>query len=63
MTGEDNGAAGARPDRYVSFAGIDCAGDSRRLIEAVLGHIDNPARTNALWEAFKTKLAAAADPT
>jgi N(2)-fixation sustaining protein CowN len=46
-------------DHYVSFKTIDCEGNSARLIQAVLRHIDDPARTNPFWDRFKQKLAAA----
>ncbi len=49
-----------RPDRYRSFIGIDCMGDSRRLAAAISRHINDPAKTDAFWEAFKVKLAQAA---
>ncbi|SDH22759.1 N(2)-fixation sustaining protein CowN [Roseospirillum parvum] len=51
----------AAPDRYVSFEGIDCAGNSRALIAAIRRHIDRPERSNPLWERFKARLAAAGD--
>ena len=44
-------------DRYKSFAGIDCDGDSRRLIGLIRRHIDDPDKTDDFWEAFKGKLA------
>jgi hypothetical protein len=44
-------------DRYTTFAGIDCAGNSLRLVQAIRRHIDDPAKTNKFWEAFKVKLA------
>lgn len=50
-----------KPDRYKSFAGIDCMGDSRRIIQALRRHIDDPDRTNAFWQAFKRHLADAED--
>ncbi len=50
-----------KPDRYKSFAGIDCIGDSRRLIAAIRRHIDDPAKTDAFWEAFKRKLGEVGD--
>ena len=46
-----------RPDRYVSFAGIDCDGLSHRLVAAILRHIDKPENSNKLWDAFKAKVA------
>ncbi len=52
------------PDRYVSFTGIDCVGDARALVKRIRLHIDDPAKTNALWEKFKQQLAklAAGEP-
>jgi len=50
------------PDRYVSFKGIDCEGNSRRIIDWLYMHIDDPAKTNAFWERFRAKLAVAEDP-
>lgn len=51
----------SNPDRYVSFEGIDCDGDSRRVLAAVSRHIADPERTNRFWEAFKLKMAEAAN--
>ena len=47
-------------DRYVSFAGIDCDGNSRRVIEVLLRHLENPTNRNAYWDAFQVKLREAA---
>jgi N(2)-fixation sustaining protein CowN len=55
------GGEEARPDRYKSFTGIDCDGQSRELVAAIRRHIDDPSRSDAFWEAFKTKLAEASD--
>jgi hypothetical protein len=44
-------------DRYTTFAGIDCTANSLRLVQAIRRHIDDPAKTNKFWEAFKVKLA------
>ena len=46
----------AIPDRYVSFIGIEGDANSRRLIELLRHHIDDPAKTNRFWELFKGKL-------
>jgi len=43
-------------DRYVTFDGLDCDGNARRLVAAILRHIDDPAKSNALWEQFRAKL-------
>lgn len=52
-----------KPDRYKSFAGIDCLGESRRLIEIVQRHIRDPAKSNAFWAAFDHKLTEVGDTT
>lgn len=44
------------PDRYVSFKGIDCDGNARRMIAMLRRHIDDPQKTNPFWEKFKQKL-------
>lgn len=46
-------------DRYVSFIGIDCTGNSRRLAERILMHITDPEKSNAFWDRFKQRLAGA----
>lgn len=49
----------SRPDRYVSFGGIDCEGHAKTVIERVLAIISDPARSNALWDRFLVRLAEA----
>jgi N(2)-fixation sustaining protein CowN len=44
------------PDRYVSFRSIDCTGGAHKLVKHMRHHIDDPAKTNALWEKFKRQL-------
>ncbi len=48
-----------KPDRYVTFRGIDGNGNARRLITMLLHHIDDPAKSNPFWEKFREKLATA----
>jgi len=43
-------------DRYVSYKDIDCEGNSRRLMELLRRHIDDPSKSNPFWEKFKEKL-------
>ena len=43
-------------DRYLTFKDIDCAGNSKKLMEMLCRHIDNPAKSNPFWEKFKDKL-------
>ncbi|MDR3413822.1 MAG: N(2)-fixation sustaining protein CowN [Formivibrio sp.] len=45
-----------KSDRYVSFKGIDCDGNAKRLIAYLRRHIDIPEKTNPFWEQFKQKL-------
>lgn len=45
------------PDRYRSFDGIDCMEQARAVVARILSHVGDPARSNALWERFKTRLA------
>ena len=51
-----------RPDRYVSFVGIDGDGNARKLVAMLRQHIDDPARSNRFWEMFKEKLARVGQP-
>jgi hypothetical protein len=46
----------AKPDRYVSFIGINGDENSRVLMGMLRRHIDDPERTNPFWEKFKEKL-------
>ncbi|GFE57077.1 N(2)-fixation sustaining protein CowN [Geobacter sp. AOG1] len=48
-----------KPDRYVTFRGIDGDGNARRLVAMLRRHIDDPAKSNPFWEKFKEKLAVA----
>lgn len=52
----------SQPDRYVSYRDIDCAGNSKRLMEMLLLHLDHPKKSNPFWEKFKQKLAQAEQP-
>jgi hypothetical protein len=45
-----------KPDRYVSFIGIEGDKNSRKLMAMLRRHIDDPARSNRFWELFKEKL-------
>lgn len=52
----------SQPDRYVSYRDIDCAGNSKRLMEMLLLHLDDPEKSNPFWEKFKQKLAQVGQP-
>jgi hypothetical protein len=45
-----------KPDRYVSFAGIEGDKNSRKLMVMLRRHIDDPLKANRFWEMFKGKL-------
>lgn len=49
-------------DRYVSFAGIDCAGNARRIMARIDQHLAMPGRCNAFWEYFNKKRAGGSGP-
>lgn len=51
-----------KTDRYVTYQGIDCVGNSKRLMAMLRHHIDDPAKTNLFWEKFKAKLDAIDNP-
>jgi N(2)-fixation sustaining protein CowN len=46
----------SKPNRYVSFIGINGNENSRVLVGMLRRHIDEPERTNLFWERFKEKL-------
>lgn len=43
-------------DRYVSFQGIDCNGNARRVLTYVQQYIDQPVQAGAWAEYFTIKL-------
>lgn len=45
-----------RPDRYVSFVGIEGDKNSRELMTMLRRHIDDPQKSNRFWEMFTEKL-------
>jgi len=50
-------------DRYVSFVGLDCNGQARRLIAMLRPYMDDPAKSNPFWQLFAKKLAPTSGPT
>jgi hypothetical protein len=44
-----------KPDRYVSFVGIEGDKNSRELMALLRRHIDDPQKSNRFWELFKDK--------
>jgi hypothetical protein len=53
---------GQKPDRYVSFVGIEGDKNSIELMEMLRRHIDDPGKTNRFWEMFKDKLGRCGQP-
>ena len=49
-------------DRYVTYKNIDCEGNSKRLMEMLRHHIDDPQKSNVFWDKFKEKLARVGKP-
>lgn len=43
-------------DRYVSFVGLDCDGQAKRLVALLRPYMDDPAKRNAFWELLARKL-------
>lgn len=51
-----------KPDRYVSFVGIEGDRNARQLMVMLRRHIDDPEKTNRYWELFKEKLESIGQP-
>jgi hypothetical protein len=43
-------------DRYVSFIGIECDRNAERIVEYIERLAQGPAKDNAYWQAFLTKI-------
>ena len=44
-------------DRYVTYKNIDCNANSKKLMELLCRHINDPEKTNIFWDKFKENLA------
>jgi len=55
-------AQGSERDRYVSFVGLDCNGQAKRLIALLRPYMDDPLKSNAFWALFARKLAPESGP-
>ena len=55
-------SSGEERDRYVSFLGLDCDGQARRLVVMLRPYMDDPAKTNAFWQLFARKLQPVSGP-
>ena len=51
-----------KPDRYVSFVGIEGDKNSLELVHLLRRYIDGPLLGNPFWEKFKEKLARVGQP-
>ena len=47
--------SGKMPDRYVSFNGIDCKGNARRVMELIEKHLAESGQSEPFWEYFMGK--------
>lgn len=52
-----------KPDRYISFNGIEGDKNSRELMAMLRLHIDHPEKSNRFWELFKEKLNRVGQPS
>lgn len=57
MEGNQAGVAvcGCKKDRYVSFDGIDCAGNARRIMEYIERNIVASGQEQPFWRYFMAK--------
>jgi hypothetical protein len=44
-----------KPDRYVTFVDIDCAGNARRIMECIERDVPRAGRTAPFWPYFMAK--------
>lgn len=44
-----------KPDRYLSFDGIDCAGNARRLMELIESNMPAAGEERSFWQYFMAK--------
>ena len=51
-----------RVDRYISFQGIDCAGNARRIMACIESHLAIPGRSNPFWDYFMKKRGGGSGP-
>jgi hypothetical protein len=56
------GCQGQDADRYVSFDGIDCDGNARRVMACIERHLAIPGRKDAFWDYFARKRAGGSGP-
>ncbi len=51
-----------KKDRYLSFEGIDCAGNARRVFEMIEANIPSEGPEKAFWEYFMARRTPASGP-
>lgn len=49
-------------DRYVSFEGIDCDGNARRVMACIERLVADPAKNNVFWDYFMKKRSGTSGP-
>ena len=54
--------AEAERDRYVSFVGLDCNGQARKLVAMLRPYMEQPEYRNAFWVHFAKKLSPESGP-
>ncbi len=55
-------SSSAKPDRYVSFDGIDCDGGARRVMACIERVLEQPGRNDAFWDYFMKKRTGGSGP-
>lgn len=50
---------GNKTGRYLTFVGIDCMGNARRIMDCIDRHRAIPSHNNAFWDYFANKRAGA----
>jgi hypothetical protein len=48
-------------ERYVTFRGIDCAGNSAKVLKHVFAILKDGTNSNSFWDRFKERVKAAQD--
>lgn len=51
----DCGCRSKKTDRYISFDGIDCAGNARRVMALIERHAPESGQARAFWDYFLAK--------
>ncbi|NSL54713.1 N(2)-fixation sustaining protein CowN [Uliginosibacterium aquaticum] len=54
--------SGEARDRYVSFVGLDCNGQARKLVGMLRPYMEQPEYSNPFWTLFAKKLSPISGP-